>query len=398
MSTALVHDYLLVMRGAERTFAEIADCWPKSDIYTLLYDSQATSDRFAGRSITSSYLQPLGLRQHNFRRALPLFPRAAERLPLRDHDVVVSSSSAFAHGVRVAPGAVHVCYCYTPFRYAWHERARALQETARPLRPVLNGVLDRIRSWDLEAATRVSHYVAISRLSQQRIADAYGRDSTVIHPPVDVARFSIGEVDDYALVVTEMVRHKRVDVALEAARRAGQRVKVVGTGPELVSLTQRYGDSAEFLGRVSDAELTRLYAGARVFVMANAEEFGIAAVEAQAAGRPVVAAATGGALETVIPGETGVLLPEGDVDALAEALRYTDFDHFSTDAIRRNASRFSAERFKTRLRTEVARIAGEPGELPERLDWRRRGRAGYRPPARERVSVSLAEVQGQAGR
>lgn len=349
------------MRGAERTFATIADCWPSADIYTLLYDPRGTGDKFAGRSVTTSYLQSLGLRQHNFRRALPLFPRAVEHLPLREHDVVVSSSSAFAHGVNVAPHAVHVCYCYTPFRYAWHERARALNETARPLRPALRGVLYRIRSWDRDAATRVSHYIAISRLSQQRIADAYGRGSTIIHPPVDVSRFSTGEPEDYALIVTELVAHKRVELALEAAKRAGMRIKVVGTGPNLAALKARYAGSAEFLGRVSDAELPRLYARARVYVMTSIEEFGISAVEAQAAGRPVVAVAAGGALETVLPGETGVLVPVDDVNALAEVLRYTDFDRFSPGAISCNASRFSTETFKARLRAEVARLTSGSG-------------------------------------
>jgi glycosyltransferase involved in cell wall biosynthesis len=353
MNTALVHDYLLVMRGAERSFAAMADCWPEADIYTTLYDPHGTQYKFSTHNVTASYLQHLGLRQSNFRRALPLFPRAVESLPLQDRDLVISSSSAFAHGVKLHPDAVHVCYCYTPFRYAWHERARALDETAQPLRPVVNRVLDRIREWDLRAAARVSRYVAISRLSQKRIADAYGREAAIVHPPVDVDRFSTDEADDYALVVTEIVRHKRVDVALEAARRAGQRVKVVGTGPDLPALQQQFGDGVEFLGRVSDAELCRLHARARVFLMANVEEFGIAAVEAQAAGRPVVAAAAGGALETVLPGETGVLVPEDNVDAMAEALLYTDFDRFSSDVIRQNAERFSVDAFKARLRAEV---------------------------------------------
>lgn len=359
MPTALVHDYLLVMRGAERTFAAIADCWPSADIYTLLYDPAGTDGRFADRRVTSSYLRALRLRQHSFRRALPLFPRAAASLSLRDYDVVVSSSSAFAHGVTVAPDAVHVCYCHSPFRYAWHEQDRACSEVPTAMRPLLRHVLRRVRDWDLHASQAVTHYVANSRATQQRIQDFYARDSTVIYPPVDVARFSIGKPEDYALIVSEMIRHKRVDVALEAARRAGQRVKVVGTGPDLDLLSRRFGESAEFLGRVSDAELARLYAGARAFVMANVEEFGIAAVEAQAAGRPVVATSAGGATETVVPGETGVLVPENDIDAFAEALRYTDFDRFSPEKIRSHAMRFSVANFATRLRTEVAHLTGD---------------------------------------
>jgi glycosyltransferase involved in cell wall biosynthesis len=219
-------------------------------------------------------------------------------------------------------------------------------------------VLDRVREWDYAAARRVTHYVANSQTTRRRIQDFYGRDSAVIHPPVDVDRFSIGEPEDYALMVTEIVRHKRIEIALEAARRAGQRIKVVGTGPDLGDLRQRFGDSAEFLGRVPDDQLDRLYMGARVFVMTNVEEFGIAAVEAQAAGRPVLAAAAGGALETVVPGKTGVLVAEDDVTAFAEALRYTAFDRFDPMAASRNAARFSTATFKARLRAEVDRAAG----------------------------------------
>lgn len=367
MSTALVHDYLLVMRGAERTFAAMADCWPGADIYTLLYDPQGTNHRFAGRRVTASYLQRAGLRQHNFRRALPLYPRAVESLALQGHQVVVSSSSAFAHGARCAPDAVHVCYCHSPFRYVWHERTRACSEMPSLMRPAMGRVLDRVREWDRAAAGRVTRYIANSQSTRQRIHEFYGRESTVIHPPVDVDRFTIREPSDYALMVTELVRHKRVDVALEAARRAGHRIKVVGTGPELAALRQRYGDSAEFLGRVPDQQLDRLYAEARVFVMTNVEEFGIAAVEAQAAGRPVLAAAAGGALETVIAGKTGVLVPQGDIGAFAEALHYTDFDRFSPPAAQENASRFSISTFRRRLRSEVDRAAGLRDAVEEPL-------------------------------
>ena len=366
MSTGLVHDYLLVMRGAERTFAAIAECWPSADIYTLLYDRIGTEEKFADRNVKVSYLQNLPLRQHNFRHALPLYPRAIERLPVSNHDVVVSSSSAFAHGVKLATDTIHVCYCHSPFRYAWHERGRALSELPSALHPLLSRSLDRIRSWDHHAAQAVTHYVANSEVTRRRIQEFYGRDASVIHPPVDIDRFSIEEPEDYALIVTEIVPHKRVDQALEAARRAGRRVKVVGSGPQLTSLKQRFGRSAEFLGRVSDAELTRLHQRAGVFLMANVEEFGIAAVEAQAAGRPVLAAAAGGALETVLPGETGVLVPEGNVDAMAEALRHIDFGRFRPEVIRRNAERFATASFQSRLRAEVAHAARRSANQPER--------------------------------
>jgi glycosyltransferase involved in cell wall biosynthesis len=356
-SVALVHDYLLVMRGAERAFAAIADCWPDAPIYTLLYDRDGTEHRFADRTVRTSYLQRSCMGQASFRRLLPLFPRAAEKLPVQDHDLIISSSSAFAHGVRPLPSATHVCYCHTPFRYVWHERARGLEETPRLLRPVVRRVLDRIREWDVAASRFVTHYVAVSELTRERINRFYGRDASVVHPPVEVGRFGIGIPEDFFLIVAEIVRHKRVDIALEAARRAQQPIKVVGGGPALQRLSVTY-PSAEFLGRVSDAELASLYSRARALIVPNVEEFGIAAVEAQAAGRPVVAACAGGARETVLPGETGVLVEPGDIDALAEALRHTDFDAFSPRRIKAHAEQFSTVAFQARIRAEVARLGG----------------------------------------
>jgi glycosyltransferase involved in cell wall biosynthesis len=356
-STGLVHDYLLVMRGAERTFAAMAACWPDAPIYTLLYDGHGTDGAFDGRRIHTSYLQATRAGQSSFRRLLPLFPGAARRLPVQEHDVIVSSSSAFAHGVRARHGAVHVCYCHSPFRYAWFERDRALQECGRATRPALRMALANVRRRDVAAAQDVTHYIANSQISRERIQRFWNRDATVIHPPVDVDRFAIGNPQDYLLLVGEVTRHKRTEVALEAARRAGARIKVVGAGPDLERLRHAYGATAEFLGRLSDERLGSLLRHARALVVPNVEEFGIAAVEAQACGRPVVAAAAGGALETVLDGETGVHVAPDDADGLAEALRETDFTAFDPVRIRAHACTFSTDSFKRRFTAEVARIA-----------------------------------------
>ena len=351
----LVHDYLLVMRGAERTFAAMADCWPHAPVRTLLYDRAGTEGRFDGHPIATSRLQRLGVSQGGFRRLLPLFPLAVERLPVRDRAVVVSSSSAFAHGVRPRPGAVHVCYCHSPFRYVWHERETALRELPAPARPLLRAVLGAIRRWDVSASGRVTHYLANSAITQQRIHDFYGRESAIVHPPVAVERFHRDEPEDWFLTVSEVVRHKRIHVALDAARRAGRKIKVVGTGPDLPRLRREYEGHAEFLGRVSDDELVRLYPRARALVMANVEEFGIAGVEAQAAGRPVLAADAGGARETVVEGETGHRVPVDDVEALAAAMADADLDRLDPARIVENAARFSVQNFQAKLRAEVER-------------------------------------------
>ncbi len=361
----LVHDYLLVMRGAERTFAAIADLYCQAPIFTLLYDEQGTNGRFAGRSITTSPLQRLGVGQSTFRRLLPLYPWAVARLKLPESDVVLTSSSAFAHGVRVPEDAVHICYCHAPFRYAWYEEARALAEARAPLRPPLRAQLRRMRRWDLAASRRVDAYIANSELTRERIKRYYGRDAPVVHPPVETQRFAPGTPGDSLLVVSEIVRHKRVQVALEAARRARAPIRVVGSGPDFTALREAYPE-AEFLGRASDEELVELYASARAVVMPSLEEFGITAVEAQASGRPVIAPAAGGALETVLDGQTGRLAMLDDVESFARAIEGLDKLDFDPARAVANAERFSVAAFRRRLATHVTQILQRPGETPIR--------------------------------
>jgi glycosyltransferase involved in cell wall biosynthesis len=351
----LSHDYLLVMRGAERTFAAMSDLYPQAPIVTLLYDEAGTGGRFAGRSITTSVLQRIGIRQRGFRKLLPLYPLAAERLEAPPCDVLLSSSSAFAHGVRRPECALHVCYCHAPFRYAWYEEARALSEVPAPLRPPLRLALSRMRRWDVAASSRVDSYIANSELCRERIRRFYNRDSVLIHPPVETARFAPGIPGDSLLVVSELVRHKRPQIALEAARRARVPIRVVGSGPDYSALRQAYPE-AEFLGRASDEELAALYAAAKAVIVPSMEEFGITAVEAQAAGRPVIAARAGGALETVIDGRTGLLAQLDDADSFAAAIRALEALDFDPAVAVESAARFSVEAFHRRLRDHVAEI------------------------------------------
>ncbi len=354
----LAHDYLLVMRGAERTFAAIADLYAEAPILTLLYDEAGTDGRFAARSrsIATSPLQRLGVSQATFRRLLPLYPWAVERLRVPACDVLLTSSSAFAHGVRAPAGAVHVCYCYTPFRYAWYEQQRALGETPRAIRPLLRRQLERIRVWDLATSRRVDAFIAISQLSRERIMRYYGREAVVIHPPVETGRFTPGEPGDALLVVSEIVRHKRLQIALEAARRARAPIRIVGSGPDHAALSEAYPE-AEFLGRVGDEALAELYASARAVIVPSMEEFGITAVEAQAAGRPVIAAAAGGALETVLDGQTGRLARLDDVESFARAIASIDELDFSPERAVQNAERFSVAVFRERISEQVTLAA-----------------------------------------
>lgn len=352
---ALSHDYLLVMRGAERTFAAMAEQYPDAPIFTLLYDEAGTGGRFAGREVRTSPLQRLRVSQNNFRRLLPLYPIAAQRLRPPPCAVVLSSSSAFAHGLQIPEGAVHISYCHAPFRYAWTEQARALAEVPRVLRPAMRGLLAAMRRWDVAASRRVDSYIANSELTRERIHRFYGRDATVIHPPVETHRFTCGELGDRLLVVSELVAHKRVHVALEAARRARAPISIVGTGPDFEELRLAYPE-AEFLSRVSDEDLVELYARARAVIVPGIEEFGITAVEAQAAGRPVIAAAAGGTLETVLDGETGRLATLDDVESFADAIRSLDTLAFTSARAIENAERFSVAEFQRRLAAHVERV------------------------------------------
>ncbi len=350
---ALAHDYLLFLRGAERTFSGIASCWPQAAIHTIAYSQSETEARFAGREIHTSFLQKIRVRRSTHRYFLGLYPRAAESIKVEPCDILVSSSFGFAHGMHPPPGVKHVSYCHTPFRHCWHERDRAVHTVSPLLRPALSRTLDRIRQWDLAASSRVTTYLANSELTAQRIGDWYERDSKVVHPPVELDRFSIGAPEDFFLFVGELVAHKRADIALEAARLAGRRIVVVGGGPELPALRAKYGSTATFLGRIDDRELASVYRRALALVLPNIEEFGIVAVEAQASGRPVLALGRGGALETVVDGETGVLVGHEAVRDFAEAMREVDFTRFEPQRAQENATRFSSDAFAQSLREAV---------------------------------------------
>ena len=378
---ALVHDFLLDLRGAERVFAAMCDAWPDADVFTAIYDERGTEGRFAGRAPRTSFLQRLRPTARTFRPLLPLYPYAIESLDLRGYDVVVSSSSAWAHGVLVDPGAVHVSYCHNPFRYAWSEREATLQARPAPLRAPLGLLLSRWRQWDWIAAQRVDRYVANSRLTAARVQRYFGRDSVVLHPPVELDRFAPGPVGDHYLVVAELMAHKRIAVAVEAFNALRLPLVVVGDGPELRHLRRLAGPTVLLAGRVPDARVAELMRSARALVVTAAEEFGIAAVESLASGRPVIALGSGGVLESVREGETGAYYADSDPQALAEVVR--GFDPLAVDpaVCVAAAQRFGTARFQQALRSIVseavmAERAPRPDERPAVVTGLLRRRAG----------------------
>ena len=383
--TALVHDFLLDVRGAERVFAALCDLFPQADLFTAVYDAAGTDGRFAHRSITTSFLQRLHPTARTFRPLLPLYPYAIEALDLSGYELVVSSSSAWAHGVIVDEGAVHVCYCHNPFRYAWNARDAALHGRGPLTTAALGMILQRWRQWDWIAAQRVDAYIANSQTTQRRISHYFNRDSTVVYPPVEMDRFTPGPVGDYHLVLSELMPHKRISVAIEAFNRLGWPLVVAGNGPDARHLQRMAASNVRFEGRVSDERAAALLAGARALVVTATEEFGIAAVEAQAAGRPVVALAEGGVRETVLNGVTGAFYERPEADALIEALQSFDPMSVDPDACVANAARFDVAHFRRGIESVLADAPASQRQPRERR----------RPPRR---SLGLAPLRTQTGR
>jgi glycosyltransferase involved in cell wall biosynthesis len=382
---ALVHDFLLDLRGAERVFAALCDIYPDADIFTAVYDPKGTHGRFANRRVHTTFLQRLRPTAKTFRALMPAYPYAIESLDLRGYDVVISSHSAWSHGVIPDERAIHVCYCHNPFRYAWNAREETLHDNPALLRAPLAMVLGRWRQWDTTAARRVDRYIANSETTRQRVLRYFGRSSEIIPPPVETDRFSpvpLSEVGREYAVLSELMPHKRIDVAVRAFNRMGLPLVIIGKGPDSRRLQRLAGPTIRFAGRIDDEEVAHTLARCRGLVVTATEEFGIAAVEAQAAGRPVIALRAGGVAGTVVEGQTGVFFDEPEPDALIAAVR--GFDALSVDpaACVANARRFDVSSFQR----GIERVVNETlrGEL------RRTPRSTLRrsPPRRARGLVA----------
>jgi glycosyltransferase involved in cell wall biosynthesis len=349
MKVALVHDWLTGMRGGERVLEAVCGLYPDADIHTLFHWRGSVSPTIERHRIHTSFLQHLPMARTQYRRYLPLFPFAVERFDLDDCDLVISSSHCAAKAV-VAPGrARHVCYCHSPMRYAWDQfdayfgPARVGAVASRWLyRPVLA----RLARWDAATAGRVHRFVANSRHVAARIRRYYSRDATIVYPPVDTVFFEPAAVpaESHFLIVSAFVPYKRLDIAIEACRRIGARLRIVGDGPDRERLERVSGADVTFLGQLTDEQVRDEYRLAQALIMPGEEDFGIVPVESQACGRPVVALARGGALETVTDGETGVLFAEPTAESLGDALRRVGTMSFDSSRIRSSVERFSKDR------------------------------------------------------
>ena len=362
LEVVIAHDWLTGMRGGERVLEILCRAFPRAPIYTLFYNPDAVSPAIRARRVIPSRLQRVpGILKH-YRRLLPLFPAVIESFRLPRADLVVSASHCVAKGIRAPEGARHLCYCFTPMRYAWvfYDEYFGRNPFKKML---LSPVLARLRRWDCASSARVNRFVTLSNHVQKRIKDFYNRDADVVYPPVDLSFWTPGgnAGGNYDLAVSALVPYKRLDLAVRAYNKLGWPLKIAGTGTEARKLSAMAGGNIEFLGRVSDDRLRELYRNCRCLVFPGEEDFGLVPVEAQACGRPVVAFARGGALETVIEGQTGVIFRDQTAEALAAAVGACARREWDSRAIRANAERFSVQNFLAGLAGSIMKCLRQPG-------------------------------------
>lgn len=358
MKIALVHDYLVQYGGAERVLEAFTELWPYAPIYTLLHDPEAMRGRFRDKRIHTSFLQDLPLARRHHRLFPPLMPLAIEQFDFRQYDVVLSDSSSYAKGILTRPETLHISYVHTPMRYAWDDCQKYTEDFGFPrtIKKLVPFFMNPIRLWDKVSADRVDMMVANSEFVRRRIEKYYRREAVVVHPPVDIGRFSIAspaQSGDYFLMVGRLIAYKRHDIAIEAFNRLRLPLRIIGRGPEYDRLRRLAGPTIEFLDRVSDADLPRYYAECRAFVFPQEEDFGIVAQEAFASGRPVIAYRGGDIVEHLEEGVMGEFFDEQTVDSLVVALNRFQPERYDSALIRSRAERFDKEQFKARMKDLV---------------------------------------------
>lgn len=383
MKIALAHDWLNQMGGAENVLERLVEMYPGAPVFTSIYGPELMPALYRRWDIRSTWLNRAPAIHHHHQPYLPLYPAAVGSMDFGGYDLILSNKSGFIHGLRHSPEQLHICYCLAPTRYVWDYGSYAAREGfGRWVGWMIGPVIRRLRRWDFEAAQKeewkvggleggrtvisatsaarkqtrragVDHFIAISKDIQARIKKYYQRESVVIYPPVDTRRFrplpAGRECGDFYLIVSRLIPYKRIDLAIQALTRLGKRLIIVGDGRDRARLEAMAGPTVEFMGRQPDDMVADLMAHCRAFLFPGFEDFGIAPVEAQAAGRPVIAFGQGGALDTVIEGQTGLFFPKQSVEALIETVEQFERLSFDPATIRANAEKFSVERFKQEL-------------------------------------------------
>lgn len=354
LNAVLCHDWLTGMRGGERVLEILCRGFPDAPLMTLIHNPAKISESVNHHRIHTSWLQHVPAIMQTYRYFLPFFPSAIQSMKCPEADLLVSTSHCVAKGVRAPVGTRHLCYCFTPMRYAWtfqdeyFGRSSLKSALTRP-------ILARLRDWDRAASDRVDRFVAISHHVRERIRKYYDRDADVVYPPVDTGRLTPSEVpsEDFDLIVSALVPYKRVDLAVRAYSRSNRRLVVVGTGTEFRGLQNMSGPNVDFRGWLPDADILDLYRRCRMLIFPGEEDFGIVPLEAQACGRPIVAYARGGALETVVDGTSGVFFGEQTEDALVDAVERCEAQDWDRVAIRANAERFDEMNFVTGIAESI---------------------------------------------
>ena len=372
MKIALVHDDLIQQGGAERLFEAMMEIWPEADVFTSM-------TTWVDRNLKTSFMQKLPFKEKLYRHYFPLYPLAFESFDFTDYDVVLSSSTRFAHGVITRPETLHICYMNTPPRMFW-EPQTYFENFPYPFKSLLNPFLSYLRLWDYAAAQRVDYFVANAKTPQARIKKYYGRDSHVIYPFVDLERFSKNSnlktqisksaslapfgraqlksqnYEDYYLIVSRLTSWKKIDIAIEACNQLKVSLKIIGEGPDFQRLKKLAGPTVELLGRLTDEEVVGYYQNCRALIFPQKEDFGITPLEAQAAGRPVIAYGSGGALETVTGGKTGEFFHPQTAGALTTVLKKFDPKRYQRETCRQQVEKFSKKYFQQELKGFVERV------------------------------------------
>ena len=351
MKVAIVHYWLIKMRGGEKVLESLLDLFPEADIFTHVVNPENMSDKITAHTITTTWVAKIPFATRFYTSLLPIMPLALESIDLTGYDLIISSESGPAKGIIPPPGSVHICYCHSPMRYCWDHYHHYLKDAGLFKRLLMPLIIHRLRQWDVSTAARVDRFVANSSHVALRIRKYYRRGSTVVHPPVNIAEFrrtGSQPRGDFYLLAGELVSYKRADIAIDAFNALGRKLLVVGEGSKLQDLRRKAKSNISFVGRVSHEELRTAMGACRALVFPGEEDFGIIPVEAMAAGAPVIAYGRGGILDTVVDGVSGILFDEQTPECLLAALTRFEAteDSFACEAIAEHASQFSQDRFK----------------------------------------------------